>query len=50
MKQIILIFFLCLFTTQITLGSESSILLQKGWAELVKDHDTDRVQIFWTGV
>lgn len=46
MKQIILILFLCLFTAQITLGSESSILLEKGWAELVKDNDTTALKYF----
>ncbi|MBP6091863.1 MAG: hypothetical protein KA521_11480 [Crocinitomicaceae bacterium] len=46
MIRIILILFFCLFTTQITLGSESSILLQKGWAELVKDHDADAFKYF----
>lgn len=46
MNRIILILFFCLFTTQITLGSESSISLQKGWTELVKDHDADAFKYF----
>ena len=46
MNRIILTLFFCLFTTQITMGSESSISLQKGWAELVKDHDADAFKYF----
>lgn len=46
MKQIILILLLCFLTTQITLGNESSILLQKGWSELVKDNDVAALKYF----